>query len=47
METYERVDLTFSDTKEIYFISEISVNTFLGGLKVMLDEEITEFEHLN
>jgi hypothetical protein len=45
--TYERSSLLFTDTKEIYFNNEVSVNAFLGGLKTSLDEEITEFEHLN
>lgn len=45
--TYEGCSLLFTDTKEIYFKTEISVNAFLGGVKIMLEEEITEFEHLN
>jgi len=46
-QTYERYKLIFSDTEEIFFRNEISVNAFLAGLKIQLEEVTTEFEHLN
>ena len=44
---FENNPLIFSDTKEIYFTTEIGVNMFLGGLKIMLEDQVTEFEHVN
>ncbi len=46
-ENYVRCKLTFGDSKDIFFHDEISVNMFLAGFKIMYEEKITEFEHLN
>lgn len=37
----------YSDTQELYFKHEITVNAFLAAAKIMFKTEVIEFEHLN